>query len=119
MISAALLAQIRTAVTGTMQSTGTVLAYSLASDGIGGGTVTYTASGTAVCTVAPPRPTGMESIGSDQVRSVSEWLVCFPFGTSVGLKDRVQSGGQTFEVRASNVGQSGAVAVALRCEVVE
>ena len=119
MISAAQLTQLRTYAERTMLGQGTVYAYSWASDGVGGGTATHSASGTVACTVAPPSPSGREVIIADGVRNVSQWTIAMPWGTTVGLRDRVASQGRTFEVAATNSAQTGAIAMMLRCEVIE
>lgn len=119
MISNPQLTAIRTQVNATLLGAGTIYTYARTADGIGGGTVAYTASGTVACTVAPPKPAGREVIIADGVRNVSQWTIAMPWGTTVDLRDRVASMGHTFEVAATNAAQTGSVALMLKCEVIE
>ncbi len=69
-----------------------------ASDGQGGETWTYAASGTVAARLAPEGLRGGENIVGGRVVEVSPWILTVPFDTTIDEDDRVIYAGVTYEV---------------------
>lgn len=71
------------------------------SDGRGGGTTTFVASGTVDCRIVPVSSSGDgESVEGGRVHPDTEYVVTLPAGTDITSDDRLTFGSQTFTVTA-------------------
>ena len=69
------------------------------SDGGGGGTTTYTASGTVECRVAPLTMTG-EMVEGDRLQSDTEYIFTFAWDTAITDESLITHSGRNFTVTA-------------------
>lgn len=69
-----------------------------ASDGMGGGSVSYDAAGTVACRVSPGGLSPNETPIGGMLTPVGFYTITMPAGTIVSAKSRITSGGRTFEV---------------------
>lgn len=79
---------------------GTAIIHTAArtSDGQGGETWAYAASGTVDARLAPEGLRGTEGAVGGRVAEVSPWILTLPSGTTVDEDDRVVYDGVTYEV---------------------
>lgn len=106
MLTTAQLSDLRVHITARMGDIGTVLAYAWASDGMGSGSATYTASGTVACSLGHQRQKRMEGVNADGLGSSTDWVIVMPTTATVSLQDRIAVNGQTFEVSDMDTGMS-------------
>lgn len=100
------LSDVKAHIMARLGDTGTVLAYSWTSDGMGSGTATYTATGTVACSLGHQRQKRMEGVNADGLGSATDWVIVMPSTTTVALQDRIAVNGQTFEVSDVDTGMS-------------
>ena len=98
MLTAAELADMRTVQAQAMAGTAVISRKTLASDGMGGFTETWAASGTVTCRVWPATESGAESLIADRITESDAWVITVPYATDITAKDRVVADGRTFEV---------------------
>lgn len=98
MLSAAELADMRTVQAEAMAGTAVISRKTLTTDGMGGFTETWAASGTVTCRVWPATESGAESLIADRITESDAWVITVPYATDVTAKDRVVADGRTFEV---------------------
>lgn len=71
----------------------------LASDGQGGGSETWTALGTVSCRLSPEKRSGEEEyVRADSMAEERNRILTVPHGTAIEGRDRVTTGGATYEV---------------------
>ena len=87
---------------------------SLTSDGRGGSVESWTDGASVACRVAPMTAEQTARV-ADQLASASGWVVTMPYGTSVGLGDRIVHNGFTYDVVGTNDGESEQTAVRAYC----
>ena len=100
MLTATELAALRNTLNLSLPDSGTIARKTWASDGEGGGSITYPAAGTAVCRVSPISQSGMEALLSGKLTTTTQHVITFAAGTDVRTTDQVASGGETYEVVA-------------------
>lgn len=83
----------------TFDGTAVIQALTYSSDGGGGGTSTWSASGTVACHLSPIR--GDEREIAERIASDADWIVTVPAETSVTTAHRVVIAGVTFNVQAA------------------
>jgi hypothetical protein len=94
------LERLRSAANLTLPGTAVIRSETWASDGGGGGSMSYTASGTVDCRIAPVgRQTGEGEIG-ERMSPDAQWIVTLPANTTIDLQDQIVTGGGTFSVLA-------------------
>lgn len=101
MISTADLAAMRSTLDGSLPDTCQVVRRTSASDGALGTNDTWANQGAAVaCRVAPASKLGVETEAElvDVLRAETRWTITLPALTDVTERDRITSGGRTFEV---------------------
>lgn len=118
MLTRGMLAAARAQVVARLGDTGTVYTYTRTEDGMGGGTATFTASGTVACSVAPSRH-GTEKAVADAERTVGPWVIIVPHGTALEATDRFACNGHTFEVTWADAGQTDHAALVVSGVLVE
>jgi head-tail adaptor len=80
----------------TMDGTAVIQTLSTVSDGGGGDTSTWTASGTVACHLSPI--TGDESVHGGRISPDANWVTTLPALTSITRAARVVIAGSTYEV---------------------
>lgn len=117
MISNAELLAMQADANDGLPDSGTIYRPTRTSNGMGGGSVTWTAVGTADCRI---RPAGMispeERETAGKVTTYNEWTITMPAGTDIAPADRVQSLSRTWEVVAH---QSASWDISRRVRAVE
>lgn len=100
MLTEAELARMRTTLNDSLPGTCVIWrATAGTADGAGGysgGSVT--ASGTVICRVQPITPHPAQTMEAGQLIVTNAWVVTVPALSDVTSRDRIASGGQTFEV---------------------
>lgn len=111
---------IRTMTQRHMRGTAIIQTYSFGSDGIGGGTASYTASGTVACNVAPIPYRWMpnEGVHQDMLQDTPYWIVTLPYAATVTPQDRLVIDSTTYEIMEMNNEQSDQVYVACKCSII-
>lgn len=98
-LTAGELAYMREELSLALPDTAVIQSVGRASDGMGGGTETWTASGTVSCRVAPRQSTrGSEAGRADAQAAVNDWIITLPHGSTVTETNRVVTGGVTYEI---------------------
>jgi hypothetical protein len=101
LLTAGELAAMRATADAALPDTCTISRPALVSDGAGGQTSTYSQVGGTIACRLSPAGVGTQSDEmelADRDTSTTDWIVTLPAGTDVGEKDRVLTGGRTFEV---------------------
>lgn len=98
MLTAAELAEMRSVQDEAMAASCVISRKTLVSDGMGGFTETWAASGTVSCRVWPATESGAESLIADRITESDAWVITVPYNTDITAKDRVVADGRTFEV---------------------
>lgn len=99
MITAAELAAMTAIEESVLATTGYILTYGTASDGMGGFTETWGTAGTVLCDLWPINRRGnRENVAGGQITSQGDWFITFPTGTTITAKDRVHINNKTYEV---------------------
>jgi hypothetical protein len=100
LLTEAELDRMRSVAAEALPGTAVIQNETWASDGGGGGTQTFSASGTVACRIAPVgRQTGEGEIG-DRMSPDAQWIVTLPAETTIDLDNRILTGGGTFSVLA-------------------
>jgi len=112
---------IKTATQQHMRGTAIIQTYAWATDGIGGGTAAWTASGTVACNVAPIPYRGMtnEGVHQEMLQDTPYWIVTLPYSATVTPNDRLLIGKTTYEIMEMNDEQTNAVYIACKCSVIQ
>lgn len=105
---------IQSCVTASLSGTAIILAPGYASDGMGGGTATYSPVGTAACLVAQTGKTTERVVG-EQVLSLPSFQILLPAGTLVQANYRIQSSGWIYEISGHNHGVTLPIFTDLDC----
>lgn len=95
-LSSAELAQMRTDLNLSLPGTAVIHTYAWTSDGQGGGTATFSATGTVSCRVSP-LPSG-EMVRGERVATETSRIITIPAFGTVTEKDRIVSNGVTYTV---------------------
>lgn len=100
MLTASQLKLMRTAQEQLMPDTATILRRSLAADGRGGKTATYTAQGEVKCRIQfnSYRPVMPDGDGAGFVKNSERYLLSLPVGTEIYATDRIKVKGVTYEI---------------------
>lgn len=98
MLSAAELDAMRVVEEEAMTSTGYILAFGTASNGMGGFTETWGTVGTVACDIWMRPLRSDEITAGGQPISRTGWYITVPHDTTITAKDRFESGGRTFEI---------------------
>jgi head-tail adaptor len=98
----------RSLVEAALTDTAIIYRHTLTSDGMGGYSETWAASGTVdvLAVPVPQRRSNSEPIVGDQITSEMLWELAMPYDADVTAKDRVAVGDRIFEVRRVNNDQS-------------
>lgn len=102
LLTAAEITAMRAVQAEALPETGVISRLVRTSDGMGGFTEAWTASGTADCRLAPSG--GRESAVAGKLSSVGTWTLTFANGVDVRDADRVVIGAQTFAVETTAAG---------------
>ena len=108
MLSSAELAHMRDAIGDLLPDTCNILSVSGTADGFGGVTSTWgTASSNVSCRldIITRRETG-QNIDGASMREYQETVLSLPYNTSVSNNNRIEHGGFTYNVTATNTDQS-------------
>ena len=102
MLTDAELARMQATANSYLPDTAIIQNRTRSSDGGGGYTETYTASGTVPCRVGPIGlgRTGAEDRAGDRISAEADFMVTLPVGTTVDTDDRIVVGPSTFNVVA-------------------
>jgi len=93
------LAQMRADQAKLRPDTCTIRRYTTASDGMGGITETWANLATGVTVrIMPAGDSARELLVAAGLTQLDAWLITLPYGQDVNEKDRIVSGGRTFEV---------------------
>lgn len=85
----------------TLDSTAVVQSKTYASDGGGGGTTVWAASGTVACHLSPiPAYENDEREIAERIAADADWIVTVPAETSVTTENRIVTEGKTLNVEA-------------------
>ena len=82
----------------TLDGTAVIQARTYSSDGGGGGTSTWSASGTVACHISPI--TADEREIAERIAADAEWIVTLPAETSITTANRVVIASTTYNVEA-------------------
>lgn len=115
MLSATDLASARAALEESLPDTAIIKNPSWVSDGGGGGTTTFTASGTVPCRIMPV--SGNERVEGARLNADTEYLVTAPYDAAVDKDSVLEIDSRVFSVTA--VGEPRSWAVSLRVEAKE
>lgn len=87
-----------------MPDTAIILTRTLATDGRGGQTASYTESQTVACRIAfySNRPALPDADVTGQVKAAEKYLVSLPVGTEINATDRLKIKGVTYEILSPN-----------------
>lgn len=93
--------QMRAVAEEALDGTAVIQSRTYSSDGGGGGTTVWTASGTVDCAIAPILSLGEdERITGSKITAGSDWIITLPAETTVSTESRVVVSERTFEVTA-------------------
>lgn len=98
MLTEAQLTAMRTVAEDAMPGTAVVQSRSFSSDGGGGGSLAWTASGTVACRIAPIR--GAEREIGDRISPDADSIVTLPFDTTLDTDARLVIDSRTYNVEA-------------------
>ena len=115
-LSAAQLTKMQTTQDTALPGTAIIYQATMSSDGMGGFTEVWNASGTADGRLRPIISRGdNESVTGGQVTQVIDWWITMPLATTVTAKDRIRFGDRAFEVSYVNNDESWRTAVRAEC----
>lgn len=97
-LSTAELVQMRHTADSYLAGTAVIHTATKTSDGQGGYTWTYAATGTVDARLSPEMLRGAEAITGSRVAEVSPWILTVPASTSIDEDDRVVYNAVTYEV---------------------
>jgi hypothetical protein len=99
MLSASDLTALRTDLATSLPGTAVISRFTASSDGQGGQTQLFAASGTVACRLSPRiGATGTEEVNADRLQTIQYDILTVPANTDLDVKDRVVTGGITYEV---------------------
>lgn len=99
----------------SLPDAGTIQRVTQVSDDMGGHTDTWAAAGTVACRVSPyPLRPGEEVVGG-RVLGLDTWVVTLPAETTVSERDRIATGGRSFEIVSVMAPRSWELARRLLC----
>lgn len=115
------LASMRTVMDTSLPDTGVVWRRTLADDGQGGRTQTYSAVGTVACRLSPVSAlsAGSEEVHGDRQTAIADRIITFPANTDVVPTDRIVVSDQTFEVLAIHAPRSWEISTRVDCVEVD
>lgn len=73
-------------------------------DGMGGQSVSWSASGTVNCRL--DRQSGSETLAGGAIRPYSQWVLTMPYQSAVTVQNRAQHGGLTYNIVEVNLDKS-------------
>ena len=100
MLSTDDLTAMRATLDASLPDTCTVYRLTRTSDGAGGYTEAWNATGSAVACRISPVSSGYEREVAGKLAAVAAWVVTLPQGTDVTAQDKVVAGSRTFQVLA-------------------
>ena len=103
-ITTAELAQMRSDIETLLPDTCVINTLTSVSDGMGGQTNSWEASGTVDCRL--DRRSASEQLSGGAIRPYSEWVLTVPYGTSITVQNQVTHGGLTYNVTEVNTDKS-------------
>ena len=95
-LSAADLDYMRDTLAELLPDSGTIQTVTRAANGFGGWVETWTSAGTVACRI--DNQSANKSDVGDSARSFSAWMITVPFDTVISANDRINTGGQTYNV---------------------
>lgn len=112
-----MLGAVRDMASSYMRGTIVIYDYAWASDSIGGGTASYTASGTVYGNVAPApyRWAPTEGVHQDRLQDAPYYLITLPYSATVTTNSRLMSGSTTYEVMEVNNDPTDIAYIACKC----
>lgn len=102
----------------SLPDTATVYRLTRTSDGAGGYTEAWTATGSAVACRISPAGTGAEREVAARLAAVAPWVLTLPAATDVTAKDKMVAGGRTFQVLAVLAARSWEISRRVICQEV-
>lgn len=121
MLTTGEIAQMRREIGMTLVDTAVVQTRGFVDNQGGGGTLTWTASGTVDCHVAPGvvGRGGQERLVADRTTSTGDWWITIPAETAITGSSRLSVGSRTFEVVSMQAPRSWELHRRLQCAEVE
>lgn len=98
MLTEAELSSMRATAAEALPGTAVISSQSYVSDGGGGGSLSWTASGTVDCRLAPMR--GDEREIGERISADADYIITLPASATVSTDSRIVTGGGTFNVAA-------------------
>lgn len=98
MLTARELSQMRTVAAEALPGTAVIQTQAFTSDGGGGGSVVWSASGTVACRIGPM--SGVEREKGARLSSDADFIVTLPGNATITTNSRIISAGGTFNVEA-------------------
>lgn len=115
MLTDAEIAAMRTTAGAALPGTAVIQTQTWQSDGGGGGTTAWTASGTVDCRIAPVGGSGAsEGIEGNRISAEAEFVATLPYNAAVTNNSRLIIDGGTFNVEAIRI---RSWSMSTRCEV--
>lgn len=93
---------MRTTAGSALPDTAIIQAQTYNSDGGGGGTTVWAATGTVDCRYAPLIARGDERETGERIEPYDEFVITLPFDTTVDTTNRIVIGSETFDIQAVN-----------------
>lgn len=109
MITADQLDEMRATLEESLVDTAVIQTSSWTSDGMGGGTSTWTAAGTVACRIAPSLAGEGEVVDGSRVQPDYEYVVTLPAETSISEDMRLVVEGSTYSIVSLRVPRSMAI----------
>lgn len=103
------LTRMRADVANLLPDSCVIYSPSYASDGAGGGTLTYSAVGTVACRVDPINLREQIAIQAQGEKLKSMYQLTLPYDTTIAANYQVVTGGKTYQVEQMDIDHSGRV----------
>lgn len=116
MLTASDLASMRETIEDSLPDTAVIKSRAWVSDGGGGGTTTYTPSGTVECRITPAS-VSPEAVKGERLHPDTEYVLTFPYDTAIATDSIIALDGRDYSVTAKREPRSWAVS--LRVEAKE
>lgn len=100
LLNSSQIAAMRATLNRSLPGTAIINSRTWVSDGGGGGTADYSASGTAPCRVSPAGQQPLEADIAAQIQGRAVYMITLPADTPVQSQDQIVADGRTFEVLA-------------------
>jgi len=100
------LADIRADMEATLPTTCTISYKTVTADGAGGGSVTWTARGTAIACRLSPQTGGYSGITQERLQEGQVWVLSVANDQTVVHSDKVTVGGNDYRVQQINTDES-------------